>query len=96
MTWIKTVPPSQADDQLWEIYRRIHALYPSEYAGEVPAVVRADGTADSIMASHSLLPEVMEPMFVALARLLSPELPLTRRQHEMITTLVSSFNRCFY
>ena len=28
--------------------------------------------------------------------LLSPELPLTRRQHEMIATLVSALNRCFY
>lgn len=96
MTWIKTVPPSQADNQLREIYSRIYALYPSEYGDEVPAIVRADGTADSIIASHSLLPEVMEPMFVALGKLLSPGLPLTRRQHEMITTLVSSLNHCFY
>jgi AhpD family alkylhydroperoxidase len=28
--------------------------------------------------------------------LMSPELPLDRRQHEMITTMVSVTNRCFY
>jgi hypothetical protein len=28
--------------------------------------------------------------------LLSPELPLARRQHEMIATVVSALNRCFY
>jgi hypothetical protein len=96
MTWIKTIPHSQADLELREIYNRIYALYPSEYGDEVPAIIRVDGTADSIIAAHSLLPEVMEPMFVALGKLLSRDLPLTRRQHEMITTLVSTFNHCFY
>lgn len=96
MTWITTIPPSQADSQLQETYQRINALYPPEYHGEVPAVTRSDGTADSIVAAHSLLPNVMEPIFVAFGRLLSPDLPLTRRQHEMISTLVSSLNRCFY
>jgi len=28
--------------------------------------------------------------------LMAPELPLTRRQHEMITTVVSVTNRCRY
>jgi AhpD family alkylhydroperoxidase len=27
---------------------------------------------------------------------MSPELPLSRRQHEMITTMVSVANRCVY
>jgi hypothetical protein len=35
-------------------------------------------------------------MFTAIARLIGPDLPLSRRQHEMIATLVSSLNRCFY
>jgi hypothetical protein len=96
MTWIKTTPPTQASGPLQASYSKLHALYPSEYQAEVPALIRADGTADSIVAAHSLLPAVMEPIFVALGRLLDPELPLTRRQHEMISTLVSSLNRCFY
>jgi hypothetical protein len=48
MTWIATIPPAQADSGLREIYQRLLALYPPEYLTEVPAVTRADGTADSI------------------------------------------------
>jgi len=33
---------------------------------------------------------------VLLGALMSPDLPLTRRQHEMITTVVSATNRCRY
>lgn len=96
MTWIRTIPVAEAGNELLAVYRRIYPLYPSEYGSEVPAIVREDGNADSIIAAHSLLPDVMEPMFVGLARLLSSDLPLNRRQHEMIATLVSSLNRCFY
>lgn len=96
MTWIKTTPPDEAKGSLRDAYQRIYALYPSEYMAEVPALTKPDGTSDRIMAAHSLLPEVMEPIFVAFGKLLSPDLPLTRRQHEMICTLVSSLNRCFY
>ena len=48
MTWIATIAPAQADSGLQEVYRRLSALYPPEYLTEVPAVTRADGTADSI------------------------------------------------
>ena len=96
MTWITTIPPAQADRRLQAIYQRLAALYPPEYGPEVPGVTRADGTADSMTAVHSLLPDVMEPLLTAFARLLAPELPLTRRQQEMITTLVSGLNQCVY
>jgi hypothetical protein len=96
MTWIVTIPPVKADPRLHEQYERVYALYPPEYMGEVPALVRPDGSADSIVASHSLLPEVMYHSFAAYGKLLAPDLPLSRRQHEMIATLVSSLNRCHY
>lgn len=96
MTWIKTVTPAEAEPALRALYRKLYSSFPSDYLAEVPALVRSDGTADSITSAHSLLPEVMEPIFIAMARLLAPELPLTRRQHEMIATLVSSLNGCFY
>jgi hypothetical protein len=96
MTWISTIPPAQADGRLRAIYEKLHGLYPPEYVAEVPTVTRPDGTADSIIAAHSLLPQVMEPIFAAFAHLLSPDLPLTRRQQEMITTLVSRLNRCVF
>jgi hypothetical protein len=49
-----------------------------------------------IVASHSLFPDVMFHSFSAFGAMMSPELPLTRRQHEMITTVVSVTNRCHY
>jgi hypothetical protein len=63
---------------------------------EVPALKRPDGSADSITAAHSLIPMAMQHAMSAYAVLLDPELPLTRRRHEMIATVVSALNRCFY
>jgi hypothetical protein len=96
VTWIKTVPPDEADPHLRRCYDAVFPLYPPEYGMQVPAVRKPDGTSDSIVAAHSLLPEVMRHVFTAHALLLSPELPLTRRQHEMISTVVSALNRCVY
>jgi hypothetical protein len=96
MTWIRTVPPAAADDALRRCYESIYALYPPEYHTEVEALRRGDGTADSIGAAHSLIPEAMRHAMSAYAVLLAPDLPLTRRQHEMIATVVSALNRCFY
>ena len=97
MTWIRTTPPESADPPLRECYQAIYALYPPEYAQAAPAVLRRpDGTSDSITAAHSLIPEAMRHAMSAFGALLSPDLPLTRRQHEMITTVVSALNSCFY
>jgi hypothetical protein len=96
MTWIKTVSPEAADPELKRCYEAIYALYPPEYASEVPSVRRADGTADSISAAHSLIPEAMRHAMSSYGALLSSNLPLTRGQHEMIATVVSADNRCFY
>jgi hypothetical protein len=49
-----------------------------------------------IVESHSLIPEALYHAFATFGALMSPELPLSRRQHEMITTLVSVTNRCVY
>ena len=96
MTWIKTIPPADADDRLRACYEFAYAFYPPEYRVEVPAVQRPDGSADSITAAHSLTPEALRHAMSTFGALLSPELPLTRRQHEMIATVVSALNRCFY
>ena len=96
MTWIKTIPPTQADAQLQGCYEAVYALYPPEYRGEVAAVRRADGSADSIVAAHSLIPQALRHALSAYGVLLSGELPLQRRHHEMIATVVSALNRCFY
>jgi hypothetical protein len=96
MTWIKVVPPGEADENLRRCYESVYALYPPEYAVDVPSVQRPDGTSDSITAAHSLIPEAMRHAMSTFGVLLHPDLPLSRRQHEMIATVVSALNRCFY
>jgi len=96
MTWIRIVPPDRADDEIRRIYETVRALYPIEYRDAVPALLRPDGGSDSIVAAHSLIPEAMRHMMSGLAVLLRPDLPLTRRQQEMIAAVVSARNRCVY
>jgi len=93
MTWIKTIPLSEASQQLVDAMERQKSLYPIEYA--TPVQSTPDGPA-AIVASHSLIPEALFHAFATFGVLMSPELPLTRGQHEMITTLVSVTNRCHY
>jgi hypothetical protein len=97
MTWIKHVPYELANDELKQTYEAVRSLYPAEYSGPpVPSLVRADSGIDSISAAHSLIPEAMRHMMSGLAVLLQPDLPLTRRQQEMIAAVVSVENSCFY
>jgi hypothetical protein len=96
MTWIKTVPPADADASLGDVYQTVYAHYPAEYGQDVPALQRPDGGSDSIVASHSLIPPAMLHGMAAYGVLLDPTLPLSRRQHEMIATVVSALNRCLY
>ncbi len=94
MTWIKTIPISEGDEKLRCAVEAQRELYPAEYA--VPIHPTADGQASHIVASHSLIPEALHHAFATFGVLMSPDLPLTRRQHEMITTVVSVTNRCHY
>jgi hypothetical protein len=93
MTWIKTIPLPEADDALRRAIEGQRAFYPKEYA--TPVQPTADGTS-GIVASHSLIPDALYHAFSTFGVLMSPELPLSRRQHEMITTVVSVTNRCRY
>jgi alkylhydroperoxidase family enzyme len=94
MTWIKTVPASEADEKLKRAMEAQRELYPIEYAS--PVHPTPDGESSGIVASHSLIPDALFHAFATFGALMSPELPLTRRQHEMITTVVSVNNRCHY
>jgi hypothetical protein len=96
VTWIKTVLLSEAEGELKRCYEAVYALYPPEYMSEVPAVQQPDSSADSITAAHSLIPAALRHSLSTYGVLLDPGLPLTRRQHEMIATVVSVLNRCFY
>ena len=92
MTWIRVIAFDQ-DEQLQRARAAQQALYPIEYATPThPHHAQADG----IVASHSLIPDAMVHAFAAFGALMAPDLPLTRWQHEMITTVVSATNRCQY
>ena len=69
-------------------------LFPIEYATPVHPV--NDGRMSGIVASHTLLPDVLFHAFSTFGALMSPDLPLKRHQHEMIATMVSVTNRCHY
>jgi alkylhydroperoxidase family enzyme len=94
MTWIKTIPPSEADEKLRRAMEAQRHLYPVEYSEPVHPV--GEGEASGIVVSHSLIPDALYHAFSTFGALMSAELPLARRQHEMIATLVSVANRCHY
>lgn len=93
MAWIRTIPMAEADEELRKALERQKALYPKEYATPVHPT---EGGGAQIVESHSLIPEVLYHAFSTFGALMSPDLPLARRQHEMITTVVSVTNRCVY
>lgn len=93
MTWIKTVSVEE-DERVRLAVEAQRELYPIEYAE--PIHPTPDGQTSGIVASHSLIPSALHHSFATFGVLMSPELPLTRRQHEMITTVVSVLNRCHY
>ncbi|HVO58414.1 MAG TPA: hypothetical protein VMT51_12035 [Dongiaceae bacterium] len=93
MTWIKTVSMFD-DERVKEAMERQRKLYPKEYETPVPVVDKSPEA--GISASHSLIPDVLYHSFAAFGAMMSPELPLERRQHEMIATMVSLTNRCHY
>jgi alkylhydroperoxidase family enzyme len=93
MTWIKTVSVDESE----EVRKAVESqrdLYPIEYA--TPVHPTPDGETAGIVASHSLIPQALYHAFATFGALMSPDLPLNRRQHEMITTVVSVTNRCHY
>jgi hypothetical protein len=93
MTWIKTVSVDESE----EVRKAVESqreLYPIEYA--TPVHPTPDNETAGIVASHSLIPNALHHAFATFGSLMSPDLPLSRRQHEMITTLVSVTNRCHY
>jgi hypothetical protein len=90
MTWIRTIPMEEADERLRQLMEAQRALYPIEYASPFSP------GGDSVVASHTLMPDALYHSFSAFGAMMSPELPLSRAQHEMIATMVSVTNHCFY
>ena len=92
MTWIRVIPFDE-DEALRRARDAQRNLYPVEYAQPTHPQFKDH---EGIVGSHSLIPDAMFHAFAAFGSLMAPDLPLTRRQHEMITTVVSSINRCTY
>ena len=90
MAWIKTIPFDEADEPLRRALEAQRKLYPREYGAG------SSEEGESIVASHTLIPEALHHAFAAFGVLLSPDLPLSRPQQEMIATHVSTLNRCHY
>jgi hypothetical protein len=93
MAWIRTVALDDADEHLREAMAGQRALYPPEYAQPVQEL---DQGLPGIVASHTLIPQALYHAFATFGALMSPDLPLKRRQHEMIATMVSLTNKCHY
>ena len=93
MAWIRTVSLEEAEPSVLEAMAKQRSLYPREY--EQP-VQELDQGLPGIVASHTLIPEALYHAFATFGALMSPDLPLQRRQHEMIATMVSVTNECHY
>jgi hypothetical protein len=93
MAWIRTTPLEGEDELVQKAMTDQRVLYPVEYAQPVQEL---DQGVPGIVASHTLIPQAMYHAFATFGALMSPDLPLSRREHEMIATMVSLTNKCHY
>jgi hypothetical protein len=96
MAWVETKSPKDNPEVLAAMMAQRH-LYPKEYGqpdteNRLPSAVANE----SILLSHSLIPAALEHAFSTFGVLTQPDLPLSRRDHEMIAATVSTLNSCFY
>jgi hypothetical protein len=87
MPWITHIRSDQATGSRRTLYEEFQALYPKEYSTPVMP------GGESIMAAHVLLPELMRHSSLAYGEMLRLDLPLDRRQHEMIASWFNYINR---
>lgn len=93
MSWIKTVKFDEADEKLQSVLKQTRASFPQEYA--TPTAITSLIN-ESIIDTHTLIPDALYHAFMTMGALMSPDLPLERRQQEMIATVVSATNECHY
>ncbi|MFM7321276.1 MAG: hypothetical protein ACKO5K_07105 [Armatimonadota bacterium] len=96
MTWVRIVRPD-ASPEVHDAMMAQRALYPAVYGAPMdPNHVPEPVLRDAITLSHSLIPKALHHAFAAFGAMMDPDLPLDRREHEMIATTVSVLNKCFY
>ena len=93
MAWIRTTKPQNADKELLDVLRNLRGTFPPEYSAPVKAASKTD---ESIVESHSLIPDALFHAFMTMSSVMKEDLPLERRHHEMIATVVSNVNNCHY
>jgi hypothetical protein len=90
MTWIKTVGLHEAAGDLATVYERMRARpMPAAYVpphGDMAGIVRA----------HSLDPELMAVTFGVFGASVSREGPLDWPRRELVNSITSRANQCFY
>jgi hypothetical protein len=90
--WIRMIGIAEADGALKEMYARMKAGSASR-----PAVYRTpSGDAANIVKSHSLEPEGLRLAFGISSAIHWSERSLPWVQREMINTVTSRVNNCFY
>jgi hypothetical protein len=90
--WIRMIGIAEADGALKEMYARMKAGGASR-----PAVYRTpSGDAANIVKSHSLEPEGLRLAFAISSAIHWSERSLPWVQREMINTVTSRVNNCFY
>ncbi|HVZ49189.1 MAG TPA: hypothetical protein VG916_10430 [Gemmatimonadaceae bacterium] len=93
MTWIRTHSPATAPPEVKAAFAAGMGMYPADYAQSSQSAIPPEGR---IVASHSQIPAVLEHAFATFGHAMDPSLPLSRKEHEMIATLVSTLNKCRY
>lgn len=96
MTWVRVPKPSAAEPTLLSAVQSVRRSMPPEYGSASSDRVPDPVKRDSIVLAHGLIPDLLHGFFGAYNALMSPELPLSRREHELIAVVVSKLNDCFY
>jgi len=81
MSFIATISMGQADGELSKVYEEINEAF-----GMVPAVFQ----------SMSLRPDLLQPLFLFVKRLMLEEHALPRTTKELLAANVSKLNACAY
>ncbi len=81
MAYIRTIPESQADGKLAELYGRFG---------------NPDGTVDDVLKVHSLNPESLEAHCALYVQSMHRPSPVSRAEREIVGVVVSRINGCAY
>lgn len=90
MAWITLPKPAITD------LMALRSGLPPEYTTPPSALLPDAVRRESIVATHAMIPQAMTGIFGGFNAMLSPDLPLSRKEQEMIAVVVSRINDCFY